>query len=163
MAATVYLQRSHASQSNLQRDAMQSFLARLTPLASAISAAIFLASFAHAQTAPAAAPAAPATPSAAASYPNYPSETPAEFVPVTSSFNYIKRTVMVPMRDGTRLNTIIIVPRNATNAPMLLTRTPYDANGLVSHADSSDLGAILQGYDNAADVIVEGGYIRVVQ
>ena len=25
------------------------------------------------------------------------------------------------------------------------------------------MGSILQGYDNAADVIVEGGYIRVVQ
>jgi predicted acyl esterase len=25
------------------------------------------------------------------------------------------------------------------------------------------LAAVLQGYDNAADVIVEGGYIRVVQ
>jgi hypothetical protein len=128
-----------------------------------LAATILLASLAHAQTAPAPAV---ATPAPAAQYPNYPSETPAEFAPVTTSFNYIKRTVMVPMRDGTKLNTIIIIPRNGTpvkNAPMLLTRTPYDANGLVSHADSSDLLSILQGYDNAADVIVEGGYIRVVQ
>ena len=46
---------------------------------------------------------------------------------------------------------------------MLLTRTPYDANGLTSHADSAHLGPMLEGYDNATDVIVEGGYIRVVQ
>jgi putative CocE/NonD family hydrolase len=135
------------------------FVRRRSPHCSriALACAMLLASFAQAQTAPAA-PASTAT-----LYPNYPSETPAEFQPVTDSFNYIKRTVMVPMRDGTRLNTIVIIPRNAKGAPMLLTRTPYDANGLVSHADSSDLGAILQGYDNAADVIVEGGYIRVVQ
>jgi putative CocE/NonD family hydrolase len=141
---------------------MQSFFARrFSPVS--LAAALLLAGFAQAQTAPAqdAAPAAPAKPQP--QYPNYPSETPAEFVPVTSSYNYIKRTVMVPMRDGTKLNTIVIIPRNAKNAPMLLTRTPYDANGLVSHADSSDLASILQGYDNAADVIVEGGYIRVVQ
>jgi hypothetical protein len=33
----------------------------------------------------------------------------------------------------------------------------------VNHADSSDLETILTGYDNAADVIAEEGYIRVVQ
>ncbi|HSN68313.1 MAG TPA: CocE/NonD family hydrolase, partial [Thermoanaerobaculia bacterium] len=49
------------------------------------------------------------------------------------------------------------------NAPILLTRTPYDADGLTTHAESSHLGSILEGYDNATDVIVEGGYIRVVQ
>src|SRR6185503_12768645 len=53
--------------------------------------------------------------------------------------------------------------KNAAKAPILLTRTPYDADGLTSHAESSDLGSILTGYDNATDVIVEGGYIRVVQ
>jgi putative CocE/NonD family hydrolase len=71
--------------------------------------------------------------------------------------------VMVPMRDGVKLNTVIIIPRNAKGAPVLLTRTPYDAGSLTGHAESSDMMSILQGYDNAADVIVEGGYIRVVQ
>jgi putative CocE/NonD family hydrolase len=129
---------------------MKSPITRLAPLASALAFAV--ASFAHAQTAPA-----PAT------YPALPSETPAEFAPVTSSFNYAKRTVMVPMRDGVKLNTVIIIPRGAKGAPVLLTRTPYDASGITSHAESSDMMSILQGYDNAADVIVEGGYIRVVQ
>jgi putative CocE/NonD family hydrolase len=70
---------------------------------------------------------------------------------------------MIPMRDGTKLRTIILVPKGARNAPILLTRTPYDAEKLTSHAESSHLGSNLQGYDNATDVIVEGGYIRVVQ
>ena len=46
---------------------------------------------------------------------------------------------------------------------MLLTRTPYDADKLTSHVASAHLGPNLYGYDNATDVIVEGGYIRVVQ
>jgi hypothetical protein len=62
-----------------------------------------------------------------------------------------------------KLHTVILVPKGAKGAPILLTRTPYDATALTSHAESSHLGPILTGYDNATDVIVEGGYIRVVQ
>jgi putative CocE/NonD family hydrolase len=123
---------------------------RLACLAALASLLVF-ARFAHAQNA------------ALAAYPALPSETPAQFVPVTAGFDYVKRSVMVPMRDGVKLNTVVIVPRNARGAPILLTRTPYDAAGLTSHNESSDLASILQGYDNATDVIVEGGYIRVVQ
>jgi putative CocE/NonD family hydrolase len=96
-------------------------------------------------------------------YPNYPSETPAKFQPSTNSFDYDKRDVMIPMRDGVKLHTIILVPKGSRRAPILLTRTPYEAKSLTSHAQSPHLGPILQGYDNATDVIVEGGYIRVVQ
>ncbi|MEW5314972.1 MAG: hypothetical protein WDW38_006430 [Sanguina aurantia] len=47
---------------------------------------------------------------------------------------------------------------------MLLERTPYKASGMVTtHTPSGHLGPMLQGYDNATDVIVEDGYIRVVQ
>src|SRR6266851_705332 len=92
-----------------------------------------------------------------------PSETPAKFAPVTASFDHIRRDVMIPMRDGVKLHTVILVPKGAKGAPILLTRTPYNATDLTSHAPSSHLGPILSGYDNATDVIVEGGYIRVVQ
>jgi len=92
-----------------------------------------------------------------------PSETPAEFKPVTDTFEYTKREVMIPMRDGVKLHTVIVIPKGAKNAPMLLTRTPYNASAQVSHAASSHLGPILEGYDNAVEVIVKGGYIRVVQ
>ena len=70
---------------------------------------------------------------------------------------------MIPMRDGVKLHTVILVPKGSKSAPILLTRTPYDATGLTSHAQSPHLGPILSGYDNATDVIVSGGYIRVVQ
>jgi len=96
-------------------------------------------------------------------YPTLPSETPATFTPVTEGFDYDKRDVMIPMRDGVKLHTVVIVPKGARRAPILLTRTPYDAKALTSHAQSSHLGPILYGYDNATDVIVEGGYIRALQ
>src|SRR5262245_36049934 len=90
-------------------------------------------------------------------------EMPAVFTPRTESFDYVKRDVMIPMRDGVKLYTVIIVPNGAKNAPILFTRTPYDATALTSHSDSAHLGPILTGYDNMTEVIVEGGYIRVVQ
>jgi putative CocE/NonD family hydrolase len=67
------------------------------------------------------------------------------------------------MRDGVKLHTVILVPKDAKDAPILLTRTPYNATELTTHTQSSHLGSSLEGYDNATDVIVEGGYIRVVQ
>jgi hypothetical protein len=70
---------------------------------------------------------------------------------------------MIPMRDGVKLHTVILVPKGAKGTPILLTRTPYDADALTTHESSSHLGPSLQGYDNATEVIVEGGYIRVVQ
>ena len=92
-----------------------------------------------------------------------PSETPENFKPVTDSFDYIKRDVMIPMRDGVKLHTVIMIPKGAKNAPILLTRTPYNASAQAAHAWSAHLGASLYGYDNAVDVILEGGYIRVIQ
>ena len=104
-------------------------------------------------------------------YPNYPSETPAKFEPVTSSFDYTRRDVMIPMRDGVKLHTVVLVPKGASRSPILLTRTPYNADELTGHSESSHLGpllkgsdsSLLSGYDNPLEVILEGGYIRVVQ
>jgi putative CocE/NonD family hydrolase len=101
-----------------------------------------------------------------------PSESPQEFKPTNYGLEYERRDVMIPMRDGVKLHTVIIVPKSVIDAnkldakkhaPILLTRTPYNATELTSHAASSHLGPILNGYDNALEVIVEGGYIRVVQ
>ena len=96
-------------------------------------------------------------------YPNYPSESPEQLQPVTSSFNFERREAMVPMRDGVHLHTVILIPKGATHAPILLTRTPYSADDQTGHLASAHLGPTLYGYDNATDVIVDGGYIRAVQ
>ena len=96
-----------------------------------------------------------------------PAETPQTLTPTNDGFEYVRREVMIPMRDGVKLHTVIIVPKGLIDrkgrAPILLTRTPYNATVLTSHAASSHLGPILNGYDNAVEVIIEGGYIRVVQ
>ena len=73
----------------------------------AIRAGLVAASSLWAQTAP--------------QYPNYARETPAKFQPSTSGFDYIS------MRDGVKLHTVILIPKGAKNAPMLITRTPYSA------------------------------------
>jgi putative CocE/NonD family hydrolase len=96
-------------------------------------------------------------------YPNYPSETPAHLEPATEGFDFARREAMIPMRDGVRLHTVILVPKGAAHTPMLLTRTPYDASAMTANLHSAHLGPNLYGYDNAAEVIIEGGYIRVTQ
>jgi putative CocE/NonD family hydrolase len=105
----------------------------------------------------------PATAQRPSQTPSLPSERPEKLEPTNYGFDYVRREVMIPMRDGVKLHTVILVPKGAKNAPILLTRTPYNASELTTHTQSSHLGPSLYGYDNATDVIVEGGYIRVVQ
>ncbi len=82
------------------------------------------------------------------------------FVAPTDAYDYVKRVVMIPMRDGVKLHTVIVVPKGARNAPMLLTRTPYDADGRAERSRSPHMKDLLPQGD---DVFVEGGYIRVFQ
>jgi putative CocE/NonD family hydrolase len=92
-----------------------------------------------------------------------PSETPATFVPRVDSFDYVKREVMIPMRDGVKLQTVILVPRGATRAPILLSRTPYGASSRINKNASAHLAAVLDSADVADDAILNSGYIRVLQ
>ena len=47
--------------------------------------------------------------------------------PPASALQYVRRETMIRMRDGARLYTVLIIPRGAKNAPILLDRTPYSA------------------------------------
>ena len=127
-----------------------------------LSAALLAANASAAQVpVPAKSPAPPV-----AQYPALPSEMPANFVPTSDGFDHVRREVMIPMRDGVKLHTVILVPKaalGAKGAPILLTRTPYDADKLTTVNESAHLGPSLDGYDNPVETIVEGGYIRVVQ
>jgi putative CocE/NonD family hydrolase len=82
------------------------------------------------------------------------------FVAPTEANDYIKREVMIPMRDGVKLHTVIVLPKGAQHAPMLLTRTPYDASGRASRLASPHMRDLLPQGD---EVFVDGGYIRVFQ
>jgi len=89
-----------------------------------------------------------------------PSETPSVFKEHTESFDYLKREEMIPMRDGVKLKTFILVPKGATKAPILLDRTPYDADKRVLRFNSPHLAAAVP---QMADTAVAAGYIIVYQ
>jgi putative CocE/NonD family hydrolase len=74
--------------------------------------------------------------------------------------DFDKRVVMVPMRDGTKLYTVIVVPKGAKDAPILLTRTPYDA---AKRAERSKSGRMIEALPLSDEGFVEAGYIRVYQ
>ena len=85
---------------------------------------------------------------------------PAKFRPPEAQNDYVKREVMIPMRDGTKLYTVIVYAKGLTNAPIVLTRTPYNAKGRAHRTDSaSELSTL----PLADEMFVKGGYIRVYQ
>ncbi len=88
------------------------------------------------------------------------SDIPKSFSAPTVENDYVKREVMIPMRDGVKLYTVVVVPKGARNAPILLTRTPYNAAKRVARNDSPHMLAILPQGD---EVFVRDGYIRVFQ
>jgi putative CocE/NonD family hydrolase len=67
---------------------------------------------------------------------------------------------MIPMRDGVKLYTVIAIPKGVTKAPIVLTRTPYNAAGRMRAMESPYLA---QNVVVGDDVWVEAGYIRVFQ
>ena len=72
---------------------------------------------------------------------------PGRFETPTSAYDYVKRDVMIPMRDGVRLHTVIVVPKGARNAPLLLTRTPYDASARAQRNRSPHMVSTLPLFD----------------
>jgi len=88
------------------------------------------------------------------------SDTPADFKAPTSSYDYTKRVEMIPMRDGVKLYTVIVIPKGATHAPILLTRTPYNAKGRASRSESPHMADELPIGD---EFFIQAGYIRVFQ
>ncbi|HEY6446201.1 MAG TPA: CocE/NonD family hydrolase [Acidobacteriaceae bacterium] len=87
---------------------------------------------------------------------------PPHFAPPENGYDYVRRVVMIPMRDGVKLYTVIVIPKGAHAAPILLTRTPYDAAGRAERAtpeSATMLGTLPEG----DEVFVKAGYIRVWQ
>jgi uncharacterized protein len=84
-----------------------------------------------------------------------------KYVQTKINHDYEKRVVMVPMRDGTKLYTVIVIPKGGKNLPILLTRTPYNAAKRAARADSPRMLGILPQGDEP--FVADGGYIRVFQ
>jgi putative CocE/NonD family hydrolase len=51
----------------------------------------------------------------------------AKWQPRTADADYTRQEVMIPMRDGVKLFTVILIPHGAQGLPILLERTPYNA------------------------------------
>ncbi|MGH8208666.1 MAG: CocE/NonD family hydrolase, partial [Steroidobacteraceae bacterium] len=74
--------------------------------------------------------------------------------------DYVKRAVMVPMRDGVKLYTVIVMKKGTTGGPILLSRTPYDAKSSAARTKSQSITEILPAMD--AEFVADN-YIRVYQ
>ena len=87
----------------------------------------------------------------------------AKFEAALPGADYTKQVVTIPMRDGVKLYTVIVVPKTATAAarsPIMLTRTPYNAARRAARNVSPHMASMLaEGDDN----FVAAGYIRVFQ
>ncbi len=84
-------------------------------------------------------------------YPSLPSEIPEHFKPVTRELSYTRTVVQIPMRDGIKLNTVIVIPKDAQHAGIVLERTPYDADRFSTRERE------------ARDWALKAGYIHVFQ
>jgi putative CocE/NonD family hydrolase len=98
--------------------------------------------------------------SAFAQTPTTTPDIPAKFTAPKDDYDYVKRVEMVPMRDGVKLYTVIVIPKSAIHAPILLTRTPYNAAGRAARTESPHM---LDELPQGDDVFVKAGYIRVFQ
>jgi hypothetical protein len=86
---------------------------------------------------------------------------PGEFERATERFDHVRREVMIPMRDGVKLFTVIMIPKHARGPkPIVLTRTPYSAAKATTRSSSPDMAVSLPLAD---EPLVRGGYIRVYQ
>ncbi|WP_419571481.1 CocE/NonD family hydrolase [Rheinheimera sp.] len=87
-------------------------------------------------------------------------DTVASYETVRPEADFIKRVDMIPMRDGVKLYTVTVMKKGTKNAPILLSRTPYDAKGSASRVASQSITEIMQVMDAE---FVEDNYIRVYQ
>jgi len=76
------------------------------------------------------------------------------------SADFVRRDAMVPMRDGTKLYTVVVMKKGTSNGPILLSRTPYDAHHSTHRVLSQRIVDILEVMDAE---FAEDGYIRVYQ
>jgi predicted acyl esterase len=76
-----------------------------------------------------------------------------------TDYDYVKREEMIPMRDGVKLRTFIVVPKGAHDLPMLLERTPYNAESFSTH----DRPLLRDTLWSANREWVDDGYIFVYQ
>ena len=87
------------------------------------------------------------------------SDIPKDWQQPEGNFDYTRKEVMIPMRDGVKLHTVILIPKGAHDLPMLLERTPYDATS----TNSTNSPYMREAVWGAQREWVDDGYIIVDQ
>jgi len=85
---------------------------------------------------------------------------PQRFNAPRGEFQYVRREAMIPMRDGAKLYTVLIVPKGAGPFPIMLDRTPYSADKATGHGFGPLPENILS---PAYSELVRAGYIVAVE
>ena len=87
-------------------------------------------------------------------------DVPDDFKQIRAEKDFIKRVEMIPMRDGVKLYTEIFIPQGASDAPILMNRSPYNIAARTQRNNSSSMLGTLPLSD---ELVVRAGYIRVYQ
>jgi putative CocE/NonD family hydrolase len=86
---------------------------------------------------------------------------PRSFTPPRGDFQYVRREVMIPMRDGVKLYAVLIIPHGsyarAGKYPIMLDRTPYSADSATAHGTFGTLPENI--LSPLAAELVRAGYI----
>ncbi|MEP7131501.1 MAG: CocE/NonD family hydrolase [Sphingomicrobium sp.] len=92
-------------------------------------------------------------------------DVPKAFTAPRGQFQYVRREVMIPMRDGAKLYVVLIIPREpgarAAKFPIMLDRTPYSADKATSRGNFGPLPENILSTLSAE--LVRAGYIVAVE
>jgi putative CocE/NonD family hydrolase len=82
---------------------------------------------------------------------------PRRFTAPRTGFQYVRREVMIPMRDGVKLYAVLIIPKGPGKFPIMLDRTPYSADKSTSRGS---FGALPENILSPLSAeLVRAGYI----
>jgi putative CocE/NonD family hydrolase len=86
---------------------------------------------------------------------------PKSFRAPRAQFQYVRRELHIPMRDGAKLYTVLIIPKAAGKFPVMLDRTPYSADKATSRGTFGPWpeNILSQAYAE----LVRAGYIVAIQ
>jgi putative CocE/NonD family hydrolase len=86
---------------------------------------------------------------------------PSQFNAPRGEFQYVRREIRIPMRDGAKLYAVLIIPRTAGKFPIMLDRTPYSADKATERGGFGPLPENILSPLNAE--LVRAGYIVAVE
>ena len=89
-----------------------------------------------------------------------PAEMPEKFVATLAGYDYEKRDLMIPMRDGVKLHAVAIVRKGLRDAPIIMDRTPYNAAKRTHVEESVHATSVVR---PALAELIEAGYILVLE